>query len=52
MYATGVYAAKGQNTQTNATDDIFSDGDTYELATLTGDTTNGYTATLTITISV
>jgi hypothetical protein len=33
VYATGVYAAHGQNTQTtNANDNVFSDGVTNELA--------------------
>jgi protocatechuate 3,4-dioxygenase beta subunit len=35
-----------------ATDNVFSDGYTTELATVTGDVTNGYTLTLTIGISV
>ncbi len=48
VYATGVYAAKGQNTTTNASDNVFSDGTSTELAALSGDTTSGYTATLTI----
>ncbi len=52
VYATGVYAAKGQNSTTNASDNVFSDGTTNELATLTGNTTSGYTATLTIGIAV
>ena len=35
-----------------ATDNVFSDGYTTELATVTGDVTNGYALTLTIGISV
>jgi protocatechuate 3,4-dioxygenase beta subunit len=50
VYQTGVYAAKGQNPTTNATDMVFLDGVQEELANLTGDTTAGYTATLTIGI--
>ena len=50
VYRTGVYASKGQNSTTNASDMVFSDGVSNELATLTGDTTSGYTATLTIGI--
>jgi len=52
VYRTGVYAAHGQNSTTNTSDNVFSDGTQYELATLSGDTTSGYTATLTIGISV
>jgi protocatechuate 3,4-dioxygenase beta subunit len=52
VYATGVYASKGQNSTTNSTDTVFSDGTTNELATLTGNTTSGYTATLTIGVAV
>jgi protocatechuate 3,4-dioxygenase beta subunit len=50
VYATALYA-KGQNTMTNATDMVFSDGDTHQLAALTGDATTGYTATLTLGIT-
>lgn len=48
VYASGVYAGKGQNSTTNASDMVFSDGTQNELATLTGSTASGYTATLTI----
>ena len=48
VYATGVYARKGQNTTSNSSDMVFSDGTQLEMATLTGNTTSGYTATLTI----
>jgi protocatechuate 3,4-dioxygenase beta subunit len=51
VYRTGVYAAKGQNPQTNAADTVFADSLQSELATLTGDTTAGYTATLTIGVA-
>lgn len=52
VYRTGVYAAKGQSTTNNASDNVFSDGTQTEMATLTGDTTSGYTATLTVGVSV
>jgi protocatechuate 3,4-dioxygenase beta subunit len=52
VYRTGVYAAHGQNTTTNASDMVFSDGTSTELATLTGDTTGGYTASITLGVSV
>ena len=35
-----------------ATDNVFSDGYTLEMTSLTGDITNGYTATITVSISV
>ncbi|MED5621944.1 hypothetical protein VPH43_21860 [Ideonella sp. BN130291] len=35
-----------------ATDNVFSDGVTTELATVTGNVTDGYTAALTVGISV
>jgi len=35
-----------------ATDNVFSDGVTLEMTTITGDLTNGYTATITVGISV
>ena len=46
VYATGVYASRGSNPMSNAADMVFGDGDTLELGTLAGDTTNGYTASL------
>ena len=52
VYRTGVYASHGQNSTSNAGDNVFSDGTQSELATLSGDTTSGYTATLTIGVSV
>src|SRR5262249_9253762 len=50
VYATGVYASHGQNTTSNAGDMVFADGVSSELAALSGNTTSGYTATLTIGI--
>lgn len=52
VYASGVYAAKGQNSTTNARDNVFSDGTATEMATLSGSLAAGYTATLTIGVSV
>jgi len=51
VYSTGVYAAKGQNPTSNATDNVFSDGTTTEMAAVSGSSA-GYTATLTIGIAV
>ena len=48
VYQTGVYASHGQNTTTNARDNVFSDGTDHEMATVTGDPSSGYTASLTI----
>jgi len=50
-YASGVYAAKGQNPQTNSSDGIFADGTSTELATMSG-SAGGYTATLQIVVAV
>jgi protocatechuate 3,4-dioxygenase beta subunit len=52
VYSTGVYASKGQNPASNASDNVFSDGTQSEMATLTGNTSSGYTASLTIGIAV
>jgi protocatechuate 3,4-dioxygenase beta subunit len=52
VYASGVYASHGQNSTTNARDNVFSDGVGDELATVMGSPASGYTATLTIGISV
>jgi hypothetical protein len=52
VYASSVYAAKGQSPTGNASDMVFSDGVINELATVTGNTTSGFTATLNIGIAV
>ena len=52
VYAAGVYASKGRNPTTNASDTVFSDGPASELATLNGSVTAGFTATLTIGVPV
>lgn len=53
VYTSGVYAAHGQSTGTNnANDNVFSDGVTNELATVTGNTTSGYTAMLNVGIAI
>jgi protocatechuate 3,4-dioxygenase beta subunit len=51
VYASGVYAAKGQNTTSNAFDNVFSDGTSTEMATVTGSVAAGFTATLRIVVS-
>jgi protocatechuate 3,4-dioxygenase beta subunit len=52
VYATGVYASKGQNPTKNTNDNVFSDGVTSELATLTGSASSGYGATFRVGITV
>jgi protocatechuate 3,4-dioxygenase beta subunit len=52
VYRTGVYSSHGQNSTTNARDNVFADGVIDEMASVAGDTVNGYTATLQIGISV
>ena len=52
VYRTGVYAAHGQNTTSNASDMVFADGTSTEMATLAGDPSTGYTATITLGVSV
>ena len=52
VYRTGVYAPHGLNSTTNSSDNVFSDGTDHELATLSGDTTSGYTATLRIGVAL
>lgn len=51
VYSQSAYYTKGQNSLTDATDMVFGDGDTHELAALSGDTVSGYTATLQIGIA-
>jgi protocatechuate 3,4-dioxygenase beta subunit len=52
VYRTGAYAAKGQNTTTNARDNVFSDGVSEQLVSLVGDTTNGYSGTFQVGVSL
>ena len=53
VYASGVYASKGQNPTSNSGDMVFADSLTSELATVTGgDPATGYTATFTVGISI
>jgi hypothetical protein len=48
VYRTGVYASHGQSTTSNGGDMVFADGTQYEMATLSGDPSDGYAATLAI----
>lgn len=53
VYNSTLYVTRGQNTSVTsfAADNVFSDGTTYQMAALTGDAANGYTATLTVGIA-
>jgi len=52
VYNSSLYT-KGQNTSVTSfsADNVFSDGTSTELLSLTGDTTNGYAATMAVTIA-
>ena len=52
VYATSNYASSARNQAqiTLATDNVFSDGASLELATITGDVTNSMTAALTVAV--
>lgn len=52
VYATGVYASRGQNPTSNTRDGIFADSLASELASVTGNAASGYEATFTVGISV
>jgi protocatechuate 3,4-dioxygenase beta subunit len=52
VYATSAYSSSARNQAqiTLATDNVFSDGASLELATMTGDVTSGMTAALTVAV--
>jgi protocatechuate 3,4-dioxygenase beta subunit len=54
VYDSALYKAHGQNTSVSSfsQDNVFSDGTTGEMLTLTGDASSGYTATLTAGVAV
>ena len=52
VYATGVYASRGQNPTSNARDMVFADSVSSELATVSGDPQGGYVARFTVGIAV
>ena len=54
VYAQSVYAGSTANLRgvSLSSDNVFSDGSTLQLATVSGDTTSGYTASLQVAISV
>ena len=51
VYATGVYAARGGNPTSNASDDVFRDGVSSELASVSGSASAGLTATFAVAIA-
>jgi hypothetical protein len=53
VYASSLYAARGQNTSVTSfsQDNVFSDGTTYQMATVTGDVNSGYVASLVVGIA-
>jgi len=52
VYATGVYAARGNNPTRTSADGIFADGTTNEMAAMSGSASAGYTATLQLNVAV
>jgi protocatechuate 3,4-dioxygenase beta subunit len=54
VYSSTLYASHGQNTSVTsfAADNIFADGTSYQMTEVTGNTTEGYVATLTVGIAV
>lgn len=54
VYNSSLYVSHGQNTSVTSfsADNVFSDGTSTEMLTLAGDTSNGYTATLTMGLAV
>jgi protocatechuate 3,4-dioxygenase beta subunit len=52
VHASGVYAPRGTNPVSNASDGIFADSLSAELVTPAGDPTNGYSATFQISVSL
>jgi protocatechuate 3,4-dioxygenase beta subunit len=51
VYSSSNYAAHGQANTSNTSDNVFSDSLSSELATVTGNLTDGYTLTQTIVVS-
>ena len=50
VYRSGIYASRGLNPTSNASDMVFADSLSSELATVTGDPTSGYAASFTVGI--
>ena len=52
VYGSGVYASRGRNPTSNASDMVFADSLASELATITGSPASGYTAAFTVGVTV
>ena len=52
VYRSGVYASRGVNPTSNASDGIFADSLSQELATVSGSTTSGYNATFQVGVAL
>jgi protocatechuate 3,4-dioxygenase beta subunit len=52
VYATGVYAPRGPNPTANADDSVFADSLASELATVSGSTATGLTATFRVGVAI
>jgi protocatechuate 3,4-dioxygenase beta subunit len=52
VYRTGTYAAGGQNPTTNARDNVFSDGTSQEMITLSGDAASGFAGTFEVGVAL
>ncbi len=52
VYRTAVYAAGGQNPTTNARDNVFGDGTSLELLTLSGDASSGFSGTFQVGVAL
>lgn len=53
VYNSALYVARGQNTSVTSfsADNVFSDGTTYQMATMSGDIAAGYSAALTVGVA-
>jgi protocatechuate 3,4-dioxygenase beta subunit len=51
VYASGVYASRGNNPTSNTADNVFADSLNAELAAVTGDPATGLTATFQVSIA-
>jgi protocatechuate 3,4-dioxygenase beta subunit len=51
VYAQGVYASHGQADTTNASDNVFGDGVTYEMSEVSGNTADGFVLKHNIVVS-
>jgi protocatechuate 3,4-dioxygenase beta subunit len=52
VYATAIYAARGPNPTSNTNDNVFADSVASELATVSGDSATGLTATFRVGVAI